>query len=77
MTVRLTLVECRSEPLVPVMVSVYVLVCVREVVETVRIDVPGGVSELGLNVHVARDGQPLRLSDTGEPKPFSAPKVTV
>ncbi len=77
MTVRLTLVEWRSEPLAPVMVNVYVFTWVRDVVETVNVEVPGGVSELGLNVQVARDGQPLRLSETGELKPFSTPSVTV
>jgi hypothetical protein len=40
------------------MVRVYVFVCVLDVVETVRVELPGGVSDEGLNEQVALEGQP-------------------
>lgn len=50
---------------------------VREVVETVSVELPGGVSDVGLNVHVAREGQPVTLRLTLLLNPFKAPRVAV
>ena len=77
MTVKLTLVVCRKLPLLPVMVKVYVPTGVLEVVETVRVELPGGVSDPGLKEQVLRDGQPLRLRLTLLAKPFRAARLTV
>ena len=76
-TVSFTLVEWLRLPLFPVMVRVYVPVPVRVFVVTVRIELPGGTSDVGLKVHVLRDGQPLMLRLTELAKPFRAPRVVV
>ena len=44
-------------------------------VETVRVELPGGVSDAGLKVQVARDGQPLILRLTLLLNPFTTPRV--
>jgi len=76
-TVRVTLVEWVSVPLVPVMVSVGLPVGVLLPVCTVKVALPEPVTEVGLNVPVAPLGKPLTLKPTAPVKPFSAPTFTV
>lgn len=47
------------------------------VVATLKVEVPGGVSELGLKLQVVVLGQPLMLRPTVPAKPFSTVPVTV
>lgn len=77
---RLTLVECCSGPLVPVMVNVNVPVGVFFAVETVNVEFVGDggkLTEVGLNVQVASDGQPETLRLTVPANPFNAVTVGV
>lgn len=74
------MVECCSEPLVPVMVKLYVPVRVLLFVETVRVELfgeGGRVSDVGLNVQVLRDGQPVTPKPTAPANPFKAVMVAV
>ena len=57
-------------------VSVNVPVLVLVVVETVRVEVAVGVTEVGCNEQVAPDGQPVTVSATLPLNPFSAVTVT-
>jgi hypothetical protein len=80
LTVSVTLVVCTSEPLLPVMVSVNIPVLVLAVVETVRVEVAVGVTELVESEQVAPvapDGQPVMVSATLPVNPFSAVTVIV
>jgi hypothetical protein len=76
LTVSVTFVEWRSEPLVPVTVSVKVPVAVPVVVLTVRVEFAVGVTGLG-SEQVARDGQPVTVSATLPLNPFNAVAVMV
>ena len=65
MTTRVTVAVWVSEPLVPVMVSVYVPVGVVELVVTLMALLPEPpVMGFGLNVALAPEGSPLALSVT-------------
>lgn len=69
-----TVVECVSEPLVPVMVKVYdPTAAVPEL--TVRVELP--VVGLGLKLALAPEGTPVILSVTAPEKPFCGVSVTV
>ena len=77
--VRLTLVECCREPLVPVMPNVYVPVRVLRAVETVRVEFAGygGPTGFGLKVQVLCKGQPETLRLTFPLNPLIAETVAV
>jgi len=62
---------------VPVIVNVNVFTCVCDVVETVSVELPGGVNDDGLNEQVLRLGHPLRLKLTELLKPFTGARLTV
>ena len=67
-------------PLVPVMVNVNVPVGVFFAVETVNVEFAGDggkLTEVGLNVQVACDGQPLMLKLTVPVNEFNAVTVDV
>ena len=64
-------------PLVPVMVSTLVPTPVLLRVETVKVDVPEPVTEVGLKVAVVRDGNPETLRLVAPLKPLTAAIVTV
>src|SRR6266480_7517914 len=59
------------------MVSVNVPVLVLAVVETVRVEVAVGVTEVGCSEQVAPDGQPVTVRATLLLNPFSAVTVIV
>ena len=75
-TCKDTLAVCDRLPLVPVIVSVYVPAAVELVVETLNVEEPEPVTEVGFNVAVMF-GAPLTLSPTAPLKPLSAPTFTV
>lgn len=77
LTTSVTVVECTSDPLVPVIVSVKLLAGVLSDVVTVRVEVPDPVTEVGLKVPVAPEGSPLTLSVTTSLKPPDLLTVTV
>src|SRR5580765_4545163 len=64
LTVRLTVVECCNEALVPVVVMVYVPAGGEVEVVIVRVDEFFPWTEAGLNCAVAPAGNPLTLSAT-------------
>lgn len=70
--ISVTVVEWTRLPLVPVMVRVNIPLGVDLLVLTVRVDVPEPVTEVGLNVPVARRGSPLTLKLTVPVNPFKA-----
>jgi hypothetical protein len=76
-TVKPTVVVCLRPPLVPVMVSVYALVDVDLFVFTLRIELPEGDTEVGLNVAVVPAGRPLTLKVTVPLNPPDAAADTV
>jgi hypothetical protein len=59
------------------MVNVEVPVGVLLVVETLRVELPWPVTDVGLNVQVVFEGQPLRLNVTTPLNPFEAVTVAV
>ena len=64
-------------PLVPLIVRVLFPVFPLEFVVTVIVEVPEPVTEFGLKLDEARDGNPLTLRLTAPVKLFTAPIVTV
>jgi len=74
---RVTFAECVRLPLVPVMVSVYVPATAELLVDTLSVDEPEPLTEVGLNVVVTPVGTPLTLSATLPMNPLSAPTVAV
>src|ERR1700676_524061 len=76
-TFSVTLVECVSAPLAPVMVSAAEPVGVLAVVVMVSTELPLPLSELGLNVAVAPVGKPLALKVTALLNPFRAATVAL
>jgi hypothetical protein len=76
-TVKLTVVECFSPPLVPLMVTVNVPVLAVLLVVTVMVLDPEPVTELGLNFALAPEPRPLALKLTLELNPLSGVTVTV
>jgi hypothetical protein len=77
LTVSVTLVVWTSEPLVPVMVSVNVPVLVLAVVETVRVEVAVGVTEVGCSEQVVFAGQLETVRLTKLLNPLREVTVTV
>src|SRR5438045_1108115 len=76
LTVTATVVECVSDPLVPVIVSMKLPVLVAEVVEMASVEFAVGVSGVG-SEHVAPGGQPVTVKSTLLLNPFRAVAVTV
>jgi hypothetical protein len=76
-TFRVTLVECVSEPLVPVIVRVDVPIGVPAPVVIVRTELPDVLIEVGLKDGVAPDGRPVAVSATLPLNVPSAPTLTV
>ena len=76
-TIRVTVVECVSVPLVPVMVRVYVPAGVVLLVVTERVEEPEAVIEVGLKEPVAPAGSPLTLNATVPAKPPEPVTVVV
>jgi hypothetical protein len=69
---------CDSEPLVPVMVSVYVPVGVEAEVLTCKVELPEPpLIEDGLKLPVAPEGKPDTLSATALLKPLLGVTLTV
>jgi hypothetical protein len=62
-TVSETVVECESEPAVPLMVTVAVVLAALEDAESVSVEPPPPETELGLNEAVTPDGRPEALSE--------------
>ena len=76
-TTRLTVAECETLPLMPIMVRLKVPVGVEAAVETVSVEVPEAVTLAGLKLPVAFAGRPFTESATVPAKPLMAPTVTV
>lgn len=74
---RVTLVECTSVPLVPVIVIGKLPVGVPDVVVTVIVAVPEELRLLGLKLAVVLAGRPLALRLTADPSAPEMPTVTV
>jgi hypothetical protein len=77
LTCKVTLAECVSEPLVPVMVRVELPAGLLPLVVTVSVALAPGAMEVGLNEVWAPVGRPLAVKFTVEVNPFNAPIVTV
>ena len=77
LTVRFTVVEWLKEPLAPVMVRTEVPVGVFRLAVTVMVEEPDPVTEVGLKLALAREGNPLTLKLTVPPNPFDGLAVTV
>ena len=71
-TVRLAAAVWLKLPLVPVMISVELPAGVELVVETVRVEDPEPLTDVGLKLAVAPAGKPLAAKVTLPLKPFSA-----
>jgi hypothetical protein len=76
-TFRVTLAECVSEPLVPVMVTVELLDGLPDRVVTVSVELPGALIGAGEKEAVAPVGKPDAAKLTEPWNPFSAPRFTV
>jgi hypothetical protein len=74
---RVTVVECDRLPLVPEIVRVYVPGGVVVAVETVSVEFPESVTDVGLKFAVAPVRNPLTLRFTVPVKPIRAPIVVV
>ena len=72
-----TVVEFCKLPDVPVKVTVYVPDGVEDDVDTLIVEVPDPVTDVGLNVAVAPVGNPLALSATLPLNPLKAVTVPV
>jgi hypothetical protein len=70
-------VEWLSEPLVPVMFSVEVPVLAVRPTDTLIVEFPEPVTDVGMNVAVTFAGKPLTLNTTVPVNPFTAVIVTV
>lgn len=77
LTLRLTVVDTESGPLLPTMVRLNVPVGVCLVVETVKTEFPPPVIEIGLKVPVAFAGKPLTLKVTTPLNPFTGVTTAV
>jgi hypothetical protein len=76
-TTRLTVVVCTVVPLVPVIVRVNVPVGVVLAVVTVMVEEPEAVTDVGLKLAEAPEGNPLALKVTVPLNPFKAAMVAV
>jgi hypothetical protein len=77
LTVRVTVAECVTMPLVPVMVNVAFPAGVALLVVTVSVDEPEPLTVAGLKLAVAPEGNPVALKDTLPVKPFTALMLAV
>ena len=68
-TTRLTLAVCVKLPLVPVTVSTYVPTAVELLVDTLSVEEPEPLIDVGFNVVVTLAGAPPTLSATAPLKP--------
>jgi len=76
-TISVTVAVCVTLPLVPVIVNVELPAGVLPPVVTVNVELPAPVTVAGEKPAVAPVGNPLALSVTTPPKPFSAPTLAV
>ena len=76
-TCNVTLVECATLSLEPVIVSVELATAVEPEVVTVMVAEPGAVSDEGLKLAPAPEGNPLEVSEMEPPKPLIFPTFTV
>src|SRR6266850_4808844 len=76
-TLKVTPVLRNVEPLAPVIVKGKLPIGVAPVVLMVSVVEPDVVTEVGLKVGVAPDGNPLTLNVTAPTKPFKGVTVTV
>jgi len=76
-TTSVTVVEWTNEPLVPVIVSVYVPTGVEAAVVTFMVLLPEPMTEVGLNEALAPVGRPLALKVTVPLKPPDAVTVAL
>ncbi len=77
LTIRLTVVECDRLPFTPVMVSVKVPVEAVPEVETLSVEAPEPLMEVGLNVPAAPLDNPVTLKPTVPVNPFIGVTETV
>ncbi len=70
-TTNVTVAVCDRVPLVPVIVRGYVPAGVVDTVETVSVELPELVTDVGLKLAVAPVGNPLTLNAAVPVKPFS------
>jgi hypothetical protein len=77
LTLRLTVVDSETGPLLPIIFRVNVPAGVCLVVETVKTEFPPPVIEVGLKVPVAFAGKPLTLKVTSPLNPFCGLTVAV
>jgi len=70
-------VECTSDPLVPVMEKVELLAALLAAVETVRVELPDPLIEDGEKEAAVPEGNPPAVRFTVPVNPFSAESVTV
>jgi hypothetical protein len=66
LTTKLTVVECTNDPLVPVMVKLYVPADVVELVETDSVELPEPATEVGLKLPLAPVGAHAEAHRSGE-----------
>jgi hypothetical protein len=71
-TTNVTVAVCDRVPLVPVIVRVYVPAGVVVAVETVSVELPELLTDIGLKLAVAPVGNPLTLKVAVPVKPFRA-----
>ena len=76
-TINVTVVLCTREPLVPVMVTVFVLEAIVLVVVMVNVEEPDPLIVARLKLAVAPAGKPLAVSVTLPLNQFSAVTVAV
>ena len=76
-TTRVTFVDCCKLPEAPVMVTGYEPDAVEDVVDTVMVELPDPLTEVGLKVAVAPVGNPLALKVTVPLNPPVDPIVAV
>ena len=76
-TTSVTLTECATGPLVPLMVRGYVPAGVEPVVVTLSVVVPDVGTDAGLKDAVAPDGRPLTVKSTVPVNPVPAVTVAV
>ena len=76
-TTRVTVADCVSEPLVPVIVSVNVPVGVLATVAILSVELLPALTEVGLNVPVAPVGSPVTVSAIEPLNPPTALVLTV
>jgi hypothetical protein len=71
------LVDCTRLPLVPVIVTLYIFGVVNLLVDSVRVDVPLAVSDVGEKDAPMLDGRPETSNDTSPVNPLTGATVNV